>query len=448
MSNQENSTKEPVINDYRGDLVGVLRTLFKRKWLVVSGIVLFTLLSLLLSFILPKVYRSEGFFQFSDPSKEQSDPFFSVASQLLESSKLAVLSQLKDLGMLNVLKNLNIEFDRSENFFVITLQDFKKYSSSFNNYQRFLEFVKQGNYLDKTELKNLKKRIKNSSQLSKRTREVYALSRDDMKNVGQTLLQEKNYVVGVELEMEAAQPGTARRFLSAFGEFIRFRIFYEKLNEYITLHTNEFKTLTRKYDNYILNNNAVLAELLKKREKLRTLYKKYPAFSKIEKNQVISLEDTGERYLSLVAQIIGIETRILDLEQLVEHFKFEKRKNELFSGFFDELKKMPDKKFSSGEQVLKEIDALKDAFFKEKDPGNPGTQAVLNSIAIDRERFNTLFYKTLRFVSGPSLPEVPQWPRKSIFVIFGFFIGTLLFFSIALVLEFWNKHKKLITADK
>jgi len=448
MSSQKNSAKEPVINDYRNDLVGVLRVLFKRKWLVVSGIFLFTLLSLLLSFILPKVYRSEGFFQFSDPSKERSNPLFSFATQLLESPKLAVLSQLKDLGMLTILKELDIELPEPEHFFVITIQNFKKYSSSFSNYQRFLEFVKKGNYLDKSEFEDLKGRIRNSSQLSKLTHEIYALSRDDMKNVGQTLLQEKNYVVGVELEMEATQPGTAKRFLSVFGEFIRFRIFYEKLNEYITLHSNEFKTLTRKYGNYILSNNAILGKLLKKRERLQTLYKKYPAFSKIEKSQVISLEDTGERYLSLVAQIIGVETRIVDLEQLVEHFIFEKSKNELFCSFFDELRKVLDKKFGSGEQVFKDIAALNEAFFKEKDPGNPRTQAVLNSIAIDRERFNTLFYKTLRFVSGPSLPEVPEWPRKSIFVIFGFFIGTLLFIFIAFILEFWNKNKGLITADK
>ena len=121
MSNQKNGGKEYPVNDYQNDLVGVLRTLFKRKWLIVSGVIAFTLLSLVLSIILPKVYRSEGFFQFSDPTKEQANAFFSTASGLLESSKLLVLSQLKDLGMLDILKDLKIETVETQNFFIINI---------------------------------------------------------------------------------------------------------------------------------------------------------------------------------------------------------------------------------------------------------------------------------------------------------------------------------------
>ena|GEM_PF-1036439 len=451
MSNQNNGVKEFPINDYQVDLVGVLRAIFKRKWLIVSGVIVFTLLSLVLSTILPKVYRSEGFFQFSDPTKEpmeRANTLFSTASGLLESSRLLVFSQLRDLGMLDVLKELKVEADEPRNFFIITIQDFKKYSPSFSNYQEFLRFVKKNNYLDQRQFEYLKSHIRNSSQFADLTQAIYALSRDDLKNVGQSLLQEKNYVVGVELEMEADQRKTARRFLTAFGEFIRFRIFYEKLYEYITSHLNEFKVLTGRYDNYILSNNIMLQQLLKKREKLLALYKKYPGFSKIENRQVIELGSTGERYLSLLVQIIGVESRIVDLEQLKECFEIEKKKSDLYCEFFNELKKRLDKLHTSGEQVFEEIETVKENFFKKKKQDAPETQAVFNSITMELGRFNMLFYKSLRFVSGPSLPDTPEWPKKSLFVILGFFMGTLIFLFIALFLEFWEKNKGLIKPGK
>ncbi len=451
MTNQNNSGKEYPINDYQSDLVGVLRALFKRKWLIVSGIIVFTLLSLVLSIILPKVYRSEGFFQFSDPtteSMERANTLFSTASGLLESSRLLVFSQLKDLGMLDVLKELEVEADEPQSFFIISIQDFKKYSPSFSNFQEFLRFVKKNNYLDQRQFEYLKAHIKNSSQFSNLTQAIYALSRDDLKDVGQSLQQEKNYIVGVELEMEADQRKTAQRFLTAFGEFIRFRIFYEKLYEYITSHLNEFKVLTGRYDNYILSNNIMLQQLLKKKDKLLALYKKYPGFSNIENRQVIELGSTGERYLSLVAQIIGVESRILDLEQLKKCFEIEKKKSELYCEFLNELKKRLDKHHSSGEQVFNEIEIAEENFFKKKNPDAPETLAIRNSIAIELSRFNMLFYKNLRFISGPSLPETPEWPKKAIFIIFGFFIGSLIFISTALILEFWSKHKQLIQSDK
>jgi hypothetical protein len=394
------------------------------------------------------VYRSEGFFQFSDPTKEEANALFSTASRLLESSKLLVLSQLKDLGMLDVLRDLKIETVEPQNFFIINIQDFKKYSPTFSNYQEFLEFVKRNNYLDQSQFEYLKAHIRNSSQFSKLARAIYALSRDDLKDVGQTLQQEKNYVVGVELEMEADQSETAHRFLTVFGEFIRFRIFYEKLNEYITSHLNEFKVLTGRYDNYILSNSAMLQQLLKKRGKLLALYKKYPEFKKIESRQVIELGYTGERYLSLLAQIIGVESRIVDLEQLEECFELEKKKSELYYEFLNELKKRLDKNHGSGEQVFEEIEFVKEDFFKKKKQDTPENRAIHNSISIELGRFNMLFYKSLRFVSGPSLPDAPEWPKKSLFVIIGFFMGVFIFLFIAFFLEFWEKNKGLIKSGK
>ncbi len=137
----QNNTPDAA-GDYRDDMVGVLRVLFKRKWLIACGILAAAVLSIVLAMVLPKVYRSKGFFQFSDPSKENRGLLFTVASQLLESSKMVVRSQLKDLGMLTMLKDLNIELIEPEHFHVITIQKFKKYSSAFGNFQQFLAFVK------------------------------------------------------------------------------------------------------------------------------------------------------------------------------------------------------------------------------------------------------------------------------------------------------------------
>jgi LPS O-antigen subunit length determinant protein (WzzB/FepE family) len=447
MSNQGNATngsQRYPINDYRADIVGVLRALFKRKWLVVFGIIGVTVFALLLSVILPKTYRSEGFFQFSEPTREQTNVLFSTAARLLESSHLMVFSQLKELGMLEMFKELNLEINEPVNFFVVSIQDFKKYSSSFRNYQAFQKFVKRNKLLEPPEIDYLKGQIKDSRQFGKLVQEVYALSRDDLKNVGQTLMQEKNYIVGVELEMQAPQPKMAQRFLAVLGQFIRFKIFSEKINEYMAANLNESKALAAQYDNYMLNNRTVRQQLFKKRESLQALYKKYPSSASTAGWQVMGLKDNTERYLTLASQIIGVESQIIELEQLLDSFRIEKRKSELYSAFFSELKNLAEKYYSNGDQLYKEIAGLKDRFFDKEHENDPVVKEIRNSITIDLEKFNTLFYKTLRFITGPSLPEFPEWPRKSIFVIFGFFLGVLLFISIAFILEFWSKNKSLI----
>jgi hypothetical protein len=429
---------------YQGDMVGILHALFKRKWLVVFGIIGTTLLALVLAMILPKTYRSEGFFQFSDPSKEKLNPLFDVASQMLESSKLVVYSQLKDMGMLSVLKELEFELPDPKDSFVISIQKFKKYSSAFGSYQAFLSFVKRNKLLDENEFKEILSRIRDSGQFSKLRNAIYALSRDDLKDVGQTLLREKNYVVGVELEFEASSTKSAQRSLAALGEFIRFSIFSEKIKEWAAKSFNESNITAARFSNYIITNQAALKQLQRKRERLQALYGKYPAFSKLENRQVVALGDDGDRYLSLVAQLVGVESRIIDLERLLATIEIERQKNLLFSKFFTELKKTLDKKPGSGARLSQTIETLKNEFFKKEDMNDPVTRSVLNSLNIDIDQLQTLYDKTLQFVSGPSRPTIPEWPRKSIFMIFGFFIGILIFISLALVLEFWEKHKSLI----
>jgi hypothetical protein len=418
--------------------------LFKRKLLIISGVLIITGLSLVMSMVLPKVYRSEGFFQFSDPTKEKQNLFFSVASQLLQSSRRVILSQLKDLGMLSVLKELDIELTQPEHFHVITIQQFKKYASSYRNYQDFLRFVHNGKYLSAEEFGNLKGQIINSGQFAGLTKEVYALSRDDLKHVGQTLMQEKNYVVGVEMQMEAETPKTAQRYLNLLGEFVRYSILAEKLNEYAAFNLNESQMLNARYGNYILDNQAVLKQLNQKRDTFQALYKKYPTYAKPGGRQVVELGDYGEHYLSLVTQIIGIESRIIDIEQLLESFKMEREKGLLYSRFFAKLKNTIDEGKTKSLLPLDVFKHLKTEFFKDKDAGNPVTRSLLNSLEVDINRFTILYNKTLQFVSGPTLPERPEWPRKSIFVSFGFFISLLLFCALALALEFWQRHKNTI----
>lgn len=431
-------------HDYRNDLVSVLQVLFKRKVLIISGVIVVTVLSLILSLTLPKVYRSEGFFQFSDPSKESQNPLFTVASQLLESSRMVMLSQLKDQGLLTMLKDLNIELDQPEHFHVVTIQHFKKYASAYGNYQDFLRYVSHIKELEPVEYEKLKSQIRTAGQFTNLAREIYALSRDDLKNVGQTLLQEKNYVVGVELFMEGDTPKTAQRYLRVLGQFIGYSILSEKLNEYASGSLNESSMLMTRYDNYIIDNQAALERLKQKRDQLQALYKKYPAAGKQDNRQVVDLGDDGQHYLSLTTQIIGVESRIIAVQQLLEQFQLEREKTLLYTAFFSQLKDTLDEGKKALLPPLKVFEQTMDTFFTRQNLDSPVIRAVKNSLAVDLKRFDILAHKTLQFVSPPTLPGIPEWPRKSIFVAFGFIISLLIFCALAMALEFWKRHKNVI----
>lgn len=426
IKNISNTTPPPT--GYQGDFVGVLQVLYKRKWLVILGIIASLVLSLVLATTMPKVYRSRCFVQFSDPSQDKDDVLFSLASQMLQSSQQAVYLQLKDLGFLDMFKEIKIDKTDPESFHLMSVQTFKKYASAFRNYQQFLLFATRNKYLDATQSNNLRDLIPNNQIFSKLIKEVYALSKDDLKNFGQTLIKEKNYVAGADLEMIAHDKNSAQHALTAMGDFIRYCILAEKVSEYTAFQLNQSKTLVDLFASYILNIRTNLELLQKQGEKLQALPYKTSAI----------LND----------KIVEIQSRIIDLQRMLASFEMERLKNQLFIDYFTSLKAIMDEKPGSTTMLFNQMEMLKTGFFKTKNKADIVTLLAIHAIDIDVNRFHTFYEKTLQFVSAPTLPSGPEWPRKSTFLTFGFFAGFLFFIALALLLEFWEKYRHLILPRK
>ena len=64
---EPNSTKELYADEI--DLSSIFVVLWKRKKMIIFGTLVATLLSIGISFLLPRVYRSEGFYQLGNPTK-------------------------------------------------------------------------------------------------------------------------------------------------------------------------------------------------------------------------------------------------------------------------------------------------------------------------------------------------------------------------------------------
>jgi len=429
------------------DMIRSARTYYRRRYLIGIGILASVLLFLLLSFIMPKTYLSEGFYQLSDPSAEQQIPMFSVASEFLKSSKFLIFAQLKDMGLLDLQMFKDLDFKEPPSLFTLTIQEFKKYTSRFENYQEFFRFAENSGILSAQEFSDLKKYIRTSKKLSKRFEGMYALSKDDLKDVGKSIEEERNFISGVMLEMEAKSRNTANRYIQAFGRYIGFSTFQEKFHDYITTNLNESGVLIGRYDNYILQMRSLIKQLEVQRDRLKEVARKYPGFKQTETQMVLDFELNVQRFMSPIAQVVGVESRIVDLETLEGKVSREKKKSELFFAYFDGIKEIMDEKTVNGEELFRRMETHRDEFFKTKDLSDLEIREVFNTINTDIGRFRVLYSKTLRFITGPTLPEKPIWPKKSIMLILGFFAGVFIFIPLAYLLEFWERNKRLIKSN-
>ena len=87
---------------------------------------------------------------------------------------------------------------------------------------------------------------------------------------------------------------------------------------------------------------------------------------------------------------------------------------------------------------------LKDSFFKNIDLKNSVNKEVYNKIIIDLDNYYHLFYETMRFGSGPTLPDKPIKPKKRIIVVILFFVSLFIFILSAFIIECRVNNKKNI----
>jgi hypothetical protein len=444
MDHSQNGPVEPGTTVFERDFLDLLRALYRRRWLVVGGVLAVAALSLLASVFSAKTYRSTGFFQLSDPYQSRISSVFSVASRFLESSQFLVLSQLKEaelLPVLEVLKDKELPFGEVPNPYILTIQDFKKFSSAYRSGYGFLTFARHNGELAEGELEMLRAAA-GGGRLSKWVSGVYALSRDEMKDIWRSLENQQNFVSGVNVRFEAGAPELAQKGLGLLGRYIAFATLQERVRDYIAANLSEFTLLSGRYGNDILRYGQLIRQLDGQKADLLKLKKKYPG--RAAGRQLVSLEGNSRRYLSVEAQIIGLESRIIDLQAMVATFAAEKKKAELYLGYFTQCKGLQLNGAKNGSALLEMLDTFTRDFFSANETAE-GALEVRNSLSTDLKRFSILQQQSLRFVSGPTSPTAPSGPRKSVYLLFGLFLGGLVFVALAIFLEFWRRHKEYIT---
>jgi LPS O-antigen subunit length determinant protein (WzzB/FepE family) len=428
------------------DLVQLVKVLIKRKWVIIGGTIIITLLAVIFSLLLPKVYQSEGFFQLGRGIDVDLEELRDIQDEIRKDLQEKMLDNqtLQD----NMLLNETLQNTELINMNV-SMPDYKKYASQFTNLQHFLQFVKKkikNKELGDLKLDDIRQNIGTSEDLGQWIEPEYAYSKKELKDLAQSMKELKNFVLGVQLIGEQAAPEKARAVAAVIGEFIKDSILYGKLRDYIGDQLNKSKTKAKKYDNLIINDEFKLQQLTMKRSHMEEFLKKYPQAKAMQGRELFSLLGSGERYLSPLAQIVGIESHIADIKENLAQNQRNKQVADLKLLFFLEIKKRLDGDMF-GEPLFTQCIKLTDTFFDKEDFPGDVTREVRNDLAVDFDNI-AAFKEVMQFISGPTLPRNPIRPKKVLIAAIGFALGFFLSVFFAFFVDWWIMNKKRIISEK
>lgn len=425
------------------DLIRLVKVLIKRKWLIIGGTILTTLAAIIISFMLPKAYKSEGFFKLSSGVDSELGMLKVLEDKLRqdfkESENKVDNKELLNYILLNeTLKNRNLVFTMDN----VSIPDYKKYLPQFANPRKLIKYMEYRHKKGGERIDGLADSLHTSADIRKWLSPVYAYTKNDLKDLTANSRDIKNFVLGVSVSGEQNSPENAREFVALLGHFIKSSVLFGKLNEYIDNEWNKGKTETLRCENLILKDEFTLQQLTAKQRHMEGVRKKYPQSKSTAGRQLYSLENSGHRYLSPAAQLVGIESHIADLKENLAKNRRQKQLAHLRSGFFAKARELITSE-TFGEVLLEKVGALQDSYFIQKDVPNDVLQQSRNQLAIDFGVFFNL-KDEMQFISGPTLPRVPVKPQKTLIAAVAMIAAFFIFVFLAFGLEWWISNKKKI----
>jgi LPS O-antigen subunit length determinant protein (WzzB/FepE family) len=404
------------------DLNSIFAILWKRRKLILFGTLGATLLSIGISFLIPRVYRSEGFYQLGNPTKNVSENEKSTTKKTESITK-----KIASIG--------------------IPVPLYKSSSTQFFNPNRFLLMARQDKAFKKEDLIELSEDIRTAQDIKKWIKPVYAFAKEDAREFSQLPQDESNSVIGLNLSYEADSPENASIYVRFFGNYIRDCILYVTLYNYIMDGYNNTISQTKKNENDIIGIQFELLQNTNKMKDIRAILSIYPESAKIDDRQLVSVQDGGSHFLAPVTQLVGIESTLADLRQDLAGLERDREKlttrTEYFSRCYRGLAEIDE----YGDSLFVLLKSIKEEVFKNKDFGKDEIKEVFNNLSIDLQMFELNFFSNSRFISGPTIPTEHIKPRKSLIVIMSCVASFLILVILAFVSHWWQGNKKAIISN-
>ena len=394
------------------DLSSIFAVLWKGRKLIIFGTLGAFLLAIGISFILPRVYRSEGFFKLGNPTK-----------MFAEKEKSAI----KNIASIGVPVPL-----------------YKRISTQFFSPNRLQLLASKDKLFGDEELKKIKNNFRSATDINNWIKPVYAFTREDAREFPQSTQLGPNSVIGLKLAYEADSPENASAYVSFFGNYIRDSLLYMTLYNYIMDGYSNTVSAMNKNENEIIDHQFELLQNTTKMKDIRAILTNYPESAKIESRQLVSVQDGGSRFLAPVTQLVGIESTLADLRRDLAELERDREKLTVFAEYFSLCFSKLAKIGEHGESLFLLLKSIKDEVFKNKDLSKDEVKEVFNNLSIDLQMFDFTFFKNSRFISGPTTPTVSIKPRKSLIVIVVSFTTFFLLVIWAFVLHWWQGNKKAI----
>lgn len=376
-------------------LIGLLKILWKRRWLIASGTAGATVLIIIITLLLPKVYLSRA---------------------------VVSLSALKKNEKTGLVRGLETPI-------------YRRYSDAFRNVGLFRTFLKMKGYKGQWDFD--KAGDFDTQYFNTHLKPKYAFEDDKPR-----IRRRQNSILGVRIRETGPSPGKAREKTGLLGEYILTAVLNIQVGDYMEFIRSKAETEIVQLNTSIIRMQFEIRNLKEKESLITNRVLNIPGIGNKTDRELVNANKNTEKYLSPGQQLVAVKISIKDHQIQINRYLREIRINQIRLNYIDKTVQ-----FFRGDREFLVNDGLLEALIKEKETFFSGKEDEENKIAsyiftekfLSFQRLQTIIYK---FISGPTLPIHHFKPKRRRIVFAGFFLVFFVFVFLAFLIEAWQRNSK------
>lgn len=375
------------------DLYDYLHVIWQRRWLIAIGVIAATLVAIPASYLV-RSYESQGVVRLSEEMKQKGD-----------SSKI------------------------KESEVIVTLPEYKIYSTAFMDSRTFLEYLQEQELFSSEEMASVQRFKENC------VKPLYAYTKQEVEDI----TPQEQFINAVQLSWKDSSPALAQRMVQVMGLFVKDTLEKRIMEQYVTQGYQVAYTQSQDLENKLADLKFSLKQNEKKLADLKTIAQRSPGAQQPVTREVVSADQGGQRYLPPSTQIVAVQVEIadtrLEIAETKRMLKINRVKLELFTRLKNALAT------EDAKSLFERLTEIKDEFFKGKDLRSDEILIARNEVFTDFAQFEHWFRDVMQFISGPTLPQRAK-PSKRMVVGVTFFLGLFFFIFLAFFLEFVQRGRQ------
>jgi hypothetical protein len=379
------------------------------------------------------------------PAADASLTFVDLLRTVIEHRKLIVVGTLLALSLGGAYVAFVGALYRGQavlNLRNISFAEYKRYSPTLGDRERFLEFAARSKRFSDADLEKIRRAIAGPDAVSRWVHPLFTMTKSDVKDAAE-IPKDANQFTGVDIDVSMNSRDLAESLVVISADYVRGFVMEGKVNDLVLPGLAKAVTESTRKRLDILRTRFDLERLKQRRAELQAIAKQYRgAEREVSQRQVISTQDGGERYLSPITQVIGVEAQIVEINSELSGLEREVQRLEVLVDFYKNVRKRLESA-RLGEQFAA-VDLAYAELQKNKDLASEPESDAAGSIRVELEELRAYDSDFLRMVGKPStqsqIRSLIVWAPLLLAALAGFLLSLFL----AIMLAWWRRNRSAV----